>query len=289
MGRFPNTILLAVMVVWWLPLPSAADELAGQIRFSYDIRPILSDKCFRCHGPDQSTRATELRLDDEQSAKQARGDETTIVPFHSDRSDLIRRITSNDPAVQMPPPESGLAISKAEATALTHWVDQGAAWAGHWAFEPLPQIDVAEPAHAVIDRLIQKKLNAVGLQFTPSADRRTLLRRLSFDVTGLPPSAVQVDEFISDQAADAWPRRIDQLLASPAYGERWGRVWLDMARYTDVTASWLNNTANAWRYRDWVVEALNQDRPYDEFVRLQLAADEIPDAAIEDLPALGFM
>ncbi|MCA9061565.1 MAG: PSD1 domain-containing protein [Planctomycetaceae bacterium] len=264
-------------------------EDSAAVRFGYDVRPVLSDKCFRCHGPDQSTRATELRLDDEQSAKQNRGDETAIVAFQPDQSDLIRRITSIDPAVRMPPPDSGLSLSAAEVTTLTDWVSQGAHWAGHWAFEPLPDVSSASSAHDVIDQLVEKRRQAAGLQAAPPADRRTLLRRLAFDVTGLPPSADEIDAFISDAAPDAWSRRIDERLASPAYGERWGRVWLDMARYTDVTASWLNNTQNAWRYRDWVIQAFNQDRPYDEFVRLQLAADEMADVAIEDLPALGYM
>ncbi len=273
---------------------TAQEEPAEPVRveFRRDIRPLLSDKCFRCHGPD-GERESELRLDQEASAKAVSDGEAAIVPSDPERSVLIRRIVSDDPDERMPPPDSGSELSPAEIALVRRWIAEGASWSEHWAFAPLLEgLVPQEPsswASGPIDRFVKEKRTMAGLEPSPVADRQTLIRRLAFDLTGLPPSSQDVEQFIGDAQPEAWERLVGRYLDSPAFGDRWGRVWLDLARYTDTTAEWLEHTGQAWLYRDWVIAACNEDLPYDRFVRLQLAADAMPDAEIADLPALGFL
>ncbi|MCA9077461.1 MAG: PSD1 domain-containing protein [Planctomycetaceae bacterium] len=266
--------------------------VGSDVDFRRDIRPILSDKCFQCHGPD-AERESDLRLDLAESVLAQRDGVAAVVPHDVQRSLLYQRITSEDVDDRMPPVDSGKSLTPHEIDLLRQWIEQGAEWAGHWSFEKLssPEIPPGDTdwSRNTIDRFVSQRLSEAGLTPSPAVDRRTFIRRLSFDLLGLPPMPSDVDAFVCDERPDAVERLVDRYLSSPAFGERWGRVWLDLARYTDTTAEWLNSTGQAWLYRDWVVRAMNEDMPYDHFVRLQLAADAMPDVAIEDLPALGFL
>ncbi len=284
-----------ITAVAWCFVFSALNACAAEpmdVDFRRDIRPILSDKCFQCHGPD-AERESELRLDQEQSVKAVHDGVAAVVPHQVDESQLYQRITTDDDNTRMPPPDSGKSFTQHEIGLLRAWIEQGAPWAGHWSFEKLvaPSVPVSEDdwSRNAIDEFVLQRLSAVGLNPSIEVDRRTLLRRLAFDLTGLPPSPEDIEQFGHDSQPLAVERLVDRYLSSPAFGERWGRVWLDLARYTDTTAEWLNSTGQAWLYRDWVINAINEDMPYDRFVQLQLAADSLPDVAVEDLSALGFL
>ncbi|MCA9110076.1 MAG: DUF1549 domain-containing protein, partial [Planctomycetaceae bacterium] len=275
-----------------LPVVRSFAAEPHDVDFRRDIRPILSDKCFQCHGPD-GDRESELRLDLEQSVKELRDGVAAVVPHQVEQSLLYQRITTNDDSERMPPSESGKSLTPREIELLRTWIEEGAPWAGHWAFEEIvppsvPRID-GDWARNAIDVFVQQRLTAAGVPPSSEVDRRTFIRRVSFDLSGLPPSPEEVEQFVNDSHPLAAERLVDRLLGSPAFGERWGRVWLDLARYTDTTAEWLNSTGQAWLYRDWVIRAVNDDMPYDRFVQLQLAADSLPDVEVEDLPALGFL
>lgn len=287
------------VVVWVAVLPvviagpertAAAERTA--VDFRRDIRPILSDKCFRCHGPDPE-RESGLRLDQEHSATAVHDGRAAVVPFEPDRGLLIQRIKSDDPDERMPPPDSGITLSPGEIALLREWIAEGAKWSEHWAFAPLSGVSAPSGrsswARSPIDRFVETKLSEAGLTPSPNADRRTFIRRLSFDLTGLPPTPEEVERFVNDDQPDKWRRLVDRYLDSPSFGERWGRMWLDLARYADTAPEWLTSVDQAWRYRDWVIAAWNSDIPYDRFVRLQLAADMQPGKPIADLPALGFL
>lgn len=272
---------------------AASQAVASErVDFRRDIRPILSDKCFQCHGPD-GDRESDLRLDLQESLLSQHDGIAAVVPHDIDRSLLFARINSEDEDLRMPPRDSGKSLTSREIDLLRRWIEQGAEWAGHWSFEKLTSSAIpsgnANWSCNTIDRFVSQRLSEAGLTPSPAVDRRTFIRRLSFDLLGLPPTTADVDAFVIDERPDAAERLVDRSLNSPSFGERWGRAWLDLARYTDTTAEWLNSTGQAWLYRDWVVRAMNEDMPYDRFVRLQLAADAMSDVAIEDLPALGFL
>ncbi len=268
-----------------------ADEPVD-VDFRRDIRPILSDKCFQCHGPD-AERESALRLDQEQSVKALRDGGAAVVPHQVDESLLFQRIMSDDDRTRMPPPDSNKSLTPREIELLRAWIEQGAFWTGHWSFERLvaPSVPVSagDWSRNAIDDFVLHRMSAVGLTPSLEVDRRTLIRRLAFDLTGLPPSSEDVESFVGDSQPLAVERLVDRYLSSPAFGERWGRVWLDLARYTDTTDEWLTSTGQAWLYRDWVIHALNEDLPYDRFVQLQLAADSLPDVEVTDLAAMGFL
>ncbi len=276
-------------ITTWAEEPA---RVSSRVDFRRDIRPLLSDKCFRCHGPD-GERESDLRLDQEASAKAVSDGEAAVVPSDPESSLLIQRIVSNDPDERMPPPDSGKDLSPAEIELFRRWIAEGAVWSEHWAFAPLLKGPVpgapSSWTYGPIDRFVQQRLAMAGLEPSPAAGRRTLIRRLAFDLTGLPPSPQEVERFVRDARPEAWERLVGRYLNSPAFGDRWGRVWLDLARYTDTTAKWLEHTGQAWLYRDWVIAACNEDLPYDRFVRLQLAADAMAGTPIADLPALGFL
>ncbi len=273
-------------------LQGAGPGEAVDVDFRRDIRPILSDKCFQCHGPDAS-RESDLRLDQEQSVKALHDGVAAVVPHEVERSLLYQRITTDDDDLRMPPSESGKSLTPREVELLRAWIEQGAEWAGHWSFEPLlaPSVPLSDGGWSrnAIDDFILQKMSRAGLKPSPEVDRRTLIRRLSFDLTGLPPASGEIEQFVNDSHPLAVERLVDRFLDAPAFGERWSRVWLDLARYTDTTDEWLPGTAQAWLYRDWVIDAINNDMPYDRYVQLQLAADALPDVEVNDIPALGFL
>lgn len=253
--------------------------------FALKVRPILSDKCFLCHGPDEGTREADLRMDT------ADGIEIAFAGGDFDSSEAWRRIISDDPDEQMPPPETRRRVSAAEKETLREWMESGAKWSGHWAFQP-PQAFEPPPLSdwgvGPIDAFIARKLKSAGMEPAPTASEEILLRRLSFDLTGLPPTLDELDAFLNDGSANAYERAVDRFLASPRFGERVAAVWLDAARYSDTFGYQRDEDRFVWPWRDWVVRALNDNMPYDEFVRQQLAGDLIENATDDMILATTF-
>ncbi len=263
---------------------------ATQPDFTRDVRPILSGICFKCHGPDDQSRKAGLRLDlREDALKSGESGETSIVPGKPEKSEFIRRITSSDPDEIMPPPKAKLELSEAQKKTLHDWVAAGAEYKPHWAFIA-PRSIPPQPSTLSnpIDSFILARLEKETLTPSPEADRHTLLRRVSLDLIGLPPTPEEVDAFSKDTAPHAYERLVDRLLASPHYGERWARRWLDLARYADTNGYEKDRTRSIWPYRDWVVRALNADMPFDDFTTKQLAGDLLPEPTTDDLIATGF-
>ena len=258
------------------------------IAFSRDIRPILAGHCFKCHGPDEASREADLRLDTEEGARKALETEDGVTK-------LLGRITSHDPDLVMPPPDAKKPLKPAQIQLLTRWVEAGAAWGSHWAFEPLvaavvPEFatDQAASLRNPIDHFVQARLAARGVLPSPEASRETLIRRATLDLTGLPPTPEEVDAFVSDTSDAAWEKVVDRLLSSPAYGERMAWSWLDAARYADSNGYQGDNERTMWPWRDWVIDAFNRNLPYDDFTVWQLAGDLLQEATFEQKLATGF-
>ncbi len=283
--------ILCVCCVTLLSVVPRVDGTEPSIDFGRQVRPILSRNCFACHGPDEAHREGGLRLDlrDAAVAKPA-GGQAAIVPGQPESSELVRRITSTDPDVQMPPPKSGHELTAAEIDILRRWIASGSAYAQHWSFVKPNRPAIFEPgANDPIDAFIRRELINHQLSPSPEADRATLLRRASLDLRGLPPSPEELDEFLSVAAPDAYERLLDRLLADPAFGERWARMWLDLARYADSAGYGSDPLRlNMWRYRDWVIDAFNRNLPYDQFTVQQLAGDLLPNASAEQRMATAF-
>ncbi len=263
--------------------PVGAEEA---IRFNRDIRPILSENCFHCHGPDENTRAADLRLDDEQSAKL-----DAIVPGNSDDSEVLRRILSDDPDTKMPPPDSERELSAEQIESIRRWIDQGASYQGHWSFVPPRRDSPPTPksgARHPIDRFIDATLESEGLVAAGPANRETLIRRATFDLIGLPPTLDEVDDFLADESPDAYGRLLDRLMARPEFGERMASDWLDAARYSDTYGYQVDRDRFVWPWRDWVIAAFNRNMPYDRFITEQLAGDLLPGATRDQILATTF-
>jgi hypothetical protein len=243
------------------------------IEFNRDIRPILSENCFACHGPDSSHRKAELRLDIRQAALDARA----IVPSDPTASQLIERIDSGDPDVIMPPPDSNKQLTAAQKELLRTWIREGAEYQNHWSYQAPVKPSVPDGTQP-IDALVDQRLRPLGLSRSPEADRRTLIRRLSFDLTGLPPSPAEVRAFEQDQSTDAYERLVDRLLQSRHYGERMALDWLDVVRYADTIGYHSDVPRNVWPYRDWVIQSFNDNKPFHRFTIEQIAGDLLPDA-----------
>jgi len=267
---------------------------AGEIDFARDVRPILSSECFHCHGPDEESREADLRLDTLAGSRADLGDYAAVVPGDPENSELLRRITSHDPDLKMPPGESGEGLSGEEVAVLRQWIEQGAKWSEHWAFVPPRRPEIPKTA---TDNWVQNPIDSIVLarleqeQLVPShvANRATLLRRLSLDLTGLLPTIEEVDAFLLDNRPDAYQRQVERLLLSPHYGERWGQVWLSAARYADSDGYEKDKPRDVWFFRDWVINSLNDDMPYDQFVIEQIAGDMLPDATQDQRVATGFL
>ncbi len=273
---------------WLFLVASVAPALAGQAPVSYnrDVRPILSENCFYCHGQDPNHRKADVRLD----TKDGQHAEGLILPGKPEESELIRRILSDDVDEQMPPPKSNRRLTPSQKDTLRRWVAEGAAFEGHWAFQtpsrpPVPEIPGASNP---VDAFIRRRLDAEGLTPAPEADRRTLLRRVTLDLNGLPPTPDEVDAFLNDQAPDAFEKVVDRLLASPHYGERFALPWLDAARYADSNGFQQDGDTFQWIWRDWVVKAINANMPFDRFTVEQLAGDLLPDATTDQKIATAF-
>lgn len=269
---------------------SRADD---SIRFNRDIRPILSSACFDCHGFDAKQRKAELRLDIPEAATAERDGSPAIVPGAPDDSELWKRISSADPEVVMPPPDSKKSLTPDQRELLREWIRQGAPYQKHWAFEtPVP---VTPPAvrqatwvRNPIDQFILAHLESHNLTPRPEADRETLIRRVAFTLTGLPPTIAEVDQFLSDTSDTAYDSMVRRFLNAPGFGEEQARHWLDVARYADTHGLHLDNERQMWAYRDWVVRAFNDNLPFDQFTTWQLAGDLLPDPSLDQLVATGF-
>jgi hypothetical protein len=268
------------------PVPAVVD-------FNRDVRPVISEKCYSCHGADEESRKAKLRLDVRAEAVKEHKGTFAVKPKDAENSEVMKRILSTDPDEVMPPPEHGHALSTREIEILRKWITQGAEYADHWAFVPPVKKTVGGQAPSnkdnAIDGWINAKLKEHGLAMSPEADRYTLIRRVALDLTGLPPSPAEVQSFLADKEEGAYGRMVDRFLAKPAYGERWARVWLDIARYADSAGYGSDPLRmNIWPYRDWVIDAFNRNVPYDQFTVEQIAGDLLPDAKEEQLVATAF-
>jgi len=262
---------------------SAVAVAGSKVSYNAQIRPLLSDKCFRCHGPDQGTRKAKLRLDLEESAR----DMKAIVPGQPEESSLVKRIFSQDPKQVMPPPETPKSLTPADKQLLRTWIAQGARYEPHWAYIPPVKAQIPAGSNAV-DYLIQQRLIKLGLKPSPEADRRTLARRLYFDLVGVPPRPEDVAEFEQDTSPDAYDRLVDKLLSSRHYGERMAIPWLDVARFADTIGYHSDNPRNVWPYRDYVIRAFNSNKRFDTFTREQLAGDLLPGSGVEQKVGSAF-
>ncbi len=276
------------------PNPTAGRETEDRaVDFGEDIRPLLSNRCFVCHGPDEAERAAGLRLDSAEGAFEDLGGYAAITPGDAESSELMLRVTSDDPDTVMPPPESGKPFSADEIERLRRWIDQGAVYDRHWAYKrPSPPVvpDTADGGWSAgpIDRFVAAQHRRQGLTPTEDADRHALARRVAMDLTGLPPTWEQVTAFVADDHPAAYGRYVDSLLASPAFGERWARVWLDLARYADSAGYADDPPREIWAYRDYVLDSFNTAMPFDRFTIEQLAGDLLPDAGERQLIATAF-
>ena len=300
----PLTTIIAIALCGLLSASAAADEV---IDFETRIRPMLVQHCSRCHGA--NIRKGGLRLDAGHSAFKGSDNGPVVLPGNAGQSELVSRVASTDPDFRMPP--NGQSLDLNEIALLTEWIDAGAHWPeteydraamhdrgiDHWAWQPLQ--DVSPPKVSAqhdstirndVDRFILAKLHEKQLTLSAPADRRTLIRRLAFDLHGLPPSILDIDTFVSDTAPDAFERLVDRMLASPHYGERWARHWLDIAHYADTHGFERDQRRdNAWHYRDWVIQAFNHDTPYDQFLCDQIAGDVLRPEDPDAIAATGFL
>ena len=299
MRRAAIALAVVLMAVARLPGQAPGERSAGgtgtrgPVEFNRDIRPLLSDRCYTCHGPDQARRRTKLRFDVEADAKQDLGGRFAIVPGDVAKSEMIRRITAAEPARRMPPVASGRTLTPAEIDLIQRWIEQGAKWEKHWSFIPprrAPRPDISNRVWARndIDFFVGKRLEQEGLAPAPEADRATLIRRVGLDLTGLPPTPAEVDAFVNDKSRDAYEKVVDRLLSSPRYGERMAAQWLDAARYADTNGYQTDAERYMWRWRDWVIGAFNRNLPFDEFALEQIAGDMLPHPTLDQRIATGF-
>jgi hypothetical protein len=293
----PRRVLLVALsfTVFGGDLSAAPDPAskAPLVNFQRQVRPILSENCFLCHGPDKGTRMADVRLDIREGAFAKRKNGVVIVPGKPDESLLIKRVLSENSAYRMPPAFSHKTLKPEQKEVLRLWVEQGAAWKDHWAFvAPVrpqrPAVEDAQWARNPIDSFILAKLEADGLQPAPEADRRTLIRRVTLDLTGLPPTPAEVEAFAKDRHPQAYEKVVDRLLGSPHYGEQRAHYWLDAARYADTQGLHIDNFREMWPYRDWVIQAFNGNLRFDEFTVEQIAGDLLPNATLDQKIASGF-
>lgn len=281
---FRRTALL--LIAFWMACPVIADE---PLSYNKDIRPILASHCFACHGPDSASRKGDLRLDQKAAAESMKA----IVSGKPDESGIIQRILATDPDEVMPPPETKKPLSPDQIAKLKRWVQEGAEYQLHWSLIPptkpaVPAVKKADWPKNPIDNFILAKLESLGLEPAAEADRRTWARRVSFDLTGLPPTPEHVAAFVTDKSPDAYEKFVDALLKTPQWGEHRGRYWLDYARYADTHGIHFDNFREMWSYRDWVIGAFNQNMRFDEFTIENLAGDLLPNRSLEQQIGSGF-
>ena len=287
-------ILLPLALIVSNRRESQAAEKPAAISFDRDIRPILAEHCFACHGPDEAKRKAKFRLDTKVGAFAAlRDGGHALVPGKPGESRLIEKITAADPSKRMPPANFGKPLKPEQIAKLKQWVDEGAKWSEHWSFRPIvrpPIPNVSEPAwvRTPIDAFILARIDAERLKHSPEAAKTALIRRVTLDLTGLPPTLKEIDEFLADQSLEAYEHVVDRLLKSPRYGEHMARYWLDAARYGDTHGLHLDNYREIWPYREWVIKAFNDNKPYDRFVVEQLAGDLLPNPTQDQIIATGY-
>ncbi|MBS0201882.1 MAG: PSD1 domain-containing protein [Planctomycetes bacterium] len=289
----PRRSLPFGLLLTLLTFPVLAADGLKPVNFVRDVRPILARNCFACHGPDDQHREAELRLDTREGALASHDGKQAVVPADSAASELVRRIQSANGDEVMPPKDSGKALTPEQIDILKRWVAEGAPWGTHWSFDrpvrPVPPI-VNQSTWPIsdLDRFVLARLEREGLSPSPEADKHTLARRVALDLTGLPPDSAVLSKYLNDASPQAYERLVDDLLKSPAFGERWARMWLDLARYADTKGYEKDLARTMWRYRDWVIDAFNSDMPYDQFTREQLAGDLLPQATMEQQLATAF-
>jgi len=298
MSKKPD-VIVGMLVLWcqfslagfWL---CAAEPVP--VDYNREIRPLLADKCFHCHGPDAGNRQADLRLDTPDGAYAALASDETlhgIVPGSPDRSTIFQRILASDPAEKMPPPESNLKLTASEISLIRKWIEQGAPYQKHWAFlapvkHPVPVNRGDQWGRNLIDAFVLEKMRQHGLEPNPPAASESLLRRVTFDLTGLPPTLEELDAFLNDPDPNAYEKAVDRLLASERFGERMAAEWLDVARYSDTYGLQVDKNRFVWPWRDWVIRAFNRDLPYDQFLTQQIAGDLLPNAGQEEILATTF-
>jgi len=270
-----------------------AEKVPTGVAFDSHIRPLLSDKCFHCHGPDKNKREADLRLDSQLDEQNDRGDYQLVVPGKPQKSELYRRITTSDTDERMPPEDSDKKLSPSEIEMVRRWIEQGGQFKKHWSFlspqrPALPKISKADWPSNAIDHFVLARLDRTGLSVSPPADRATLLRRVSLDLIGLPPTHNELAQFLADDSAEAYGKVVDRLLKSPRYGEHMARYWLDAARYADTNGFFTDDQRSMWRWRNWVIDALNRNMPFDQFTIEQLAGDLLPQPTLSQHIASGF-
>jgi hypothetical protein len=290
------SLTACVLLTFAARAAAGAGDSSGRVRFNRDVRPILSDTCFKCHGFDKAARKADLRLDLRDEAVVPRhGDnhQVPIVPGDPKNSTIWQRISAQNPEDLMPPPDSHLVLTPTQKETIRRWIAQGAEYEGHWAFipparPPVPEVKQASWARNPIDRFVLERLEREGLQPSPEADKETLIRRATLDLTGLPPTLSEVEGFLADPSTGAYEKLVDRLLASPRYGERMAVAWLDAARYADTSGYQADWERYMWPWRDWVVRAFNANMPFDEFTVEQLAGDMLPSPTVDQRLASGF-
>ena len=301
--RFVLSLLVAGILALSILAPDRSTRAqAGEtgkvkpVDFDRQIRPVLSENCFSCHGPDEETRMANMRLEVKDSAQSPftpRDGYRIITPGDSAGSRLYQRISAKDEAFRMPPPVSNHKLTEAQIALIKQWIDEGAKWEMHWAFVPpkrpgLPEVKQKDWVKNPIDSFVLARLEQEGLKPSPEADKTTLLRRVTLDLTGLPPRPAEVESFLADNSPNAYEKRVDALLASPHYGERMALFWLDLARYSDTHGYHIDSERHMWPWRDWVIRAFNMNMPYDEFTVEQIAGDLLPNATLDQKVATGF-
>lgn len=293
--------MIPVMIPGWRRLAllfvvaGAFLSVRGAVDFNREVRPIFSEHCYTCHGPDEGKRKAGLRLDrDTEAFKELKSGERAIIPGDLKKSALIQRITTADADDIMPPVKHGKPLSKEQIETLKTWVKEGAKWQKHWSFvaptrPELPKVKDKGWVRNPIDAFVEARLEKSGLKPNPEADKATLLRRVTFDLTGLPPTIEEVDAFLADGSSKAYEKVVDRLMDSPHYGERMAQQWLDLARYADTSGYHFDGVRFMWLWRDWVIDAFNKDKPFDEFTVEQLAGDLLPNATRDQRIATGFV
>ena len=296
----PRRYALSALVITFVLASSAhADDPPAKdnrppVDFNREVRPILAKNCFVCHGQDESSRERALRLDDREAAmKELKSGAVALVPGSPDESELVLRLTEDDESLRMPPRKSGPRLSKSEVAVIRRWVEQGANYAVHWSLvkpmdRPLPVVKNRDWCRNGLDFWVLQRLEKEGLAPSPPADKFTLLRRASLDLRGLPPTLKEVDAFAADTSVDAYEKAVSRFLEDPAFGERWARPWLDLARYADSAGYGSDPLRTIWNYRDWVIDALNQNKPFDQFTIEQIAGDLLPNPTVAQKVATAF-
>ena len=280
---------LKTIVLFSCCISATTAHAADRVDFQRDVRPLLSATCFQCHGPDAKHREADLRLDVADALP-----EGLVVAGDPDDSELFQRLVSTDPDLQMPPPDSGKELTPEQIATIKRWIENGAEWGGHWAFTApvrpdVPQVESKQWVRNPIDSFVARRLEGEQLKPSPQADPATLIRRLHLDLTGLPPTIEAADAWLKNPTEEQFQKQVKALLDSPHYGEKWARHWLDAARYADSDGFEKDKPRFVWMYRDWVVDAINRDLPYDRFVIEQIAGDLLPDATQDQLVATGFL